>query len=565
MLDPVAAPQTTLDEAVQVVQTHKDVWAALSLRERITILDQIRGDVQTVADRWVAVCVKAKGLPANSFGEGEEWLALATLYRQLRLLRQALVEIERDGKPRIPGPIVTRPNGQVAARVFPQNGLDRMMLPGVQADVWFEPEVEPEAVTRGQAAFYGDPPATGKVVLILGAGNNAALVPGDFLYKLFVEGKVVVLKPNPVNAYLGPLIEQGFQALVQRGFLQIVYGGAEVGQYLSQHPAIDEIHMTGSRHTYEAIVFGSDQEAGLPQVPHRPRLEKPVTAELGNISPVIVVPGPWGEHDIKIQAEKLASWLVFNNAFACVTPRVIIQARNWAKREQLNQAIGRVLAQVDTRRAYYPGAAHIYDQFISVHPEACRYGAATADHLPWTIIPDVDPNNAADICFQQEPFCSLLAETALAADNPADYIDRAVAFANDSLWGTLIAAMVIHPRSLRDPAVAAALDRAVANLRYGSVVINQAPGFGYFLMVTPWGGFPGSTPNNIQSGVGVVNNVLMLPRPQKAVIRGHFKSWPDPFVVTFRHGCKFFKDFAHFQAHPSLGQLPGLFWTAAWS
>ncbi|MCB9099564.1 MAG: aldehyde dehydrogenase [Anaerolineales bacterium] len=563
MLNPLAVPQTTLDEAVRVVWTNRNTWATLALRERITLLDELCRDVQNVAGCWVAASLSAKGLPANSFGEGEEWLALATVYRQLRLLRQALGEIERQGTPRLPGPITTRPDGQAVVRVFSQNGLDRIMLPGVRADVWLEPGIEPMEVAHKQAAFYRGQPAPGKVVLVLGAGNNAALVPGDFLYKLFVEGKVVVLKPNPANAYLGPLIEQGFRALVQRGFLQVVYGGAEVGQYLCRRPAIDEVHMTGSRHTYEAVVFGSDHEKRPGRVVGSPRLEKPVTAELGNITPVIVVPGPWSDHDIDIQAKKLASWLVFNSAFACLTPRVIIQAKGWAKREPLNQAIGRVLSQVNTRRAYYPGAVAIYHQFIAAHPEARCYGTAGPEHLPWTVVPDVDPDNAADICFQQEPFCSLLAEMALAADNPADYLDRAVAFANESLWGTLIAAIVIHPQSLKDPAVAAALDRAVANLRYGSVVINQAPGFAYFLMVTPWGSFPGNTPNNIQSGVGVVNNVLMLPRPQKAVIRGPFKTWPDPFVVTFRHGCKFFKDFANFQAQPSLWSLPGLFWTAA--
>ncbi|HRV93888.1 MAG TPA: aldehyde dehydrogenase family protein [Anaerolineae bacterium] len=563
MLNPAPDTQIALDKAVGGVQAHKGSWVALSLRERITILDEIGRDIKTIADGWVAAGLSAKGLRPNSFGEGEEWLALATIYRQVRLLRQALIEIERDGKPRIPGPITTRPDGQVVVRVFPQDLIDRIMLPGVQADVWLEPGVEPAEVAPGQAAFYRDQPAAGKVVLVLGAGNNAALVPGDFLYKLFVEGKVVVLKPNPVNAYLGPLIEQGFRALVQRGFLQIVYGGAEVGRYLCRHPAVDEIHMTGSRHTYEAIVFGSDQDEGLHRAKRRPRLDKPVTAELGNISPVIVVPGPWSDHDIEIQARKLASWLVFNSAFACVTPRVVIQAKAWAKRERLTQAIGRVLSQVDTRQAYYPGAAATYHRFVTAHPEARPYGAANSGHLPWAIIPDVDPNNAADICFRQEPFCSLLAETALAADNPADYIDRAVAFANDSLWGTLIAAIVIHPKSLKDPAVAAALDRAVANLRYGSVVVNLAPGFAYFFMVTPWGGFPGHTPDDIQSGIGVVNNVLMLARPQKSVIRGPFKPWPDPFVVTFRHGAEFFKDFANFQACPSLWQVPGLFWKAA--
>ena len=40
-----------------------------------------------------------------------------------------------------------------------------------------------------------------------------------------VENRVVLLKMHEVNAYLGPLLESGFQALVDWGALRIVYGG----------------------------------------------------------------------------------------------------------------------------------------------------------------------------------------------------------------------------------------------------------------------------------------------------------------------------------------------------
>ena len=79
----------------------------------------------------------------------------------------------------------------------------------------------------------------------------------DLLYKLFVNNQVVLLKPNMVNAYLGPLIEESFQALIAPGYLRVVYGGAEEGSYLCQHPDIDEIHITGSDKTFDAILFGA--------------------------------------------------------------------------------------------------------------------------------------------------------------------------------------------------------------------------------------------------------------------------------------------------------------------
>ena len=80
----------------------------------------------------------------------------------------------------------------------------------------------------------------------------------DVLYKLFVEDEVVILKMNPVNAVAGPHIERAFKSLCDAGYLAIVYGGADVGAHLAQHPAVDTLHVTGSDRTYDAIVWGGD-------------------------------------------------------------------------------------------------------------------------------------------------------------------------------------------------------------------------------------------------------------------------------------------------------------------
>ena len=47
----------------------------------------------------------------------------------------------------------------------------------------------------------------------------------DVLYKLYAEGEVCILKMNPVNEYIGPIIEKAFKPLIDEGFLAIVYGG----------------------------------------------------------------------------------------------------------------------------------------------------------------------------------------------------------------------------------------------------------------------------------------------------------------------------------------------------
>jgi aldehyde dehydrogenase (NAD(P)+) len=71
----------------------------------------------------------------------------------------------------------------------------------------------------------------GKIALVLAAGNAPNLIPGDFLYKLFVERQVVIVKMNPVNEYVGPIFEDAYAPLIEAGYIEIVYGGVDVAQY----------------------------------------------------------------------------------------------------------------------------------------------------------------------------------------------------------------------------------------------------------------------------------------------------------------------------------------------
>src|SRR5690606_33567948 len=129
--------------------------------------------------------------------------------------------------------------------------------------------------------------------------------------------------------------------------------------------------------------------------------------ELGNLSPVIVVPGPWSQADIRYQGGKMGTWWVLNAGHNCVTPRVLIQHKSWNQRAALNQSIRDFLARVPTRLAYYPGSQRIFERFTAAHPEAICIGPDDAGRLPWTMIPDVDPANPDDIAFNDEAFISM--------------------------------------------------------------------------------------------------------------------------------------------------------------
>jgi acyl-CoA reductase-like NAD-dependent aldehyde dehydrogenase len=555
-------PQAELDAAVDELEAHKDLWMKLDLNERISILDQILLDLHAVNEEWVTASIQAKGLKGNNYGEAEEWALMAYVYRTVRLLGESLRDIQRHARPQIPGPIDTLPNGQVRAQVFPVDRYDSMVFSGMTAEVWMQPGTTIDQVLDNQARFYRDDAAEGQVALVLGAGNTSMLIPTDFMHKLFVEGKVVVLKMNPVNDYLGPIIEEGFRALIDRNFLRVVYGGAKEGNYLCHHPGIDELHMTGSDKTFDLIVFGPGEEGARRKAQRQPLIKKPFTSELGNVTPVIVVPGPWREEEIEDWGEKLARWLIINAGFNCLTPRVIIQAAGWDRRQDLLQAVAKNLAQIETRKAYYPGTQKLHKNFLTAHPNGQQHGKSTDGKLPWTLIQDVDANNTDDICFKNESFCGLFAETALDAEDVPAFLESAVSFANEHLWGNLTATLVVHPDSLQDPEAAQAVENAIADLRYGTVLINQYAALGFFAMTTPWGAYPGNDIYDIQSGIGVTTNSLMFASPQKSVIRNPFKVSPDPLSLHSRTVVDVSRKLADLQYHPSPWKVPGMLWSA---
>lgn len=553
-----------MDAALRVLQEHKNAWVALSLRSRVALVDTLIQDFAALADRWVAACCEAKGISNTSFA-GEEWgTGPFTLLKQLRQLRQSLLDIETLGAPRIPGPVTTRADGQVVAQVFPQTPYDRIFFTGLTAEVWMEPGVTADGLAQTQATIYQDKQHAGKVALVLGAGNVSSIAPLDILYKLFVEDQVVALKMNPVNAYLGPLIQESFRALIEPGFLRVLYGGAAEGAYLCNAEGVEEIHITGSDKTFDAIVFGAGAEGAQRKAENRPLLNKRITGELGNVSPVIVVPGPWSRSDLAYQAEHIVTSLTNNAGFNCNATRAVIQYATWERRRTLLGEMRRILGELSTRDAYYPGAQDRQRMFVATHPEAEQFGPDDGKKLPWTLIANVDPAQVNDVCFTTEAFCGLFAETTLEAASVVEYIDKAVDFANEHVWGSLTATLIVHPESLKDPRITEAIERAVAKLRYGSIGVNYWGGTSFILGTTTWGAFPGHPINDIQSGNGVVHNTLMFSQPQKSVLRAPFRSVPTPpwFALQGKKGSKVFPKLARMEAHPGPWRVPGILGSA---
>ena len=130
--------------------------------------------------------------------------------------------------------------------------------------------------------------------------------------------------------------------------------------------------------------------------------------------------------------------------------------------------------------------------------------------------------------FEIEPFCSILSEVSVGSADPVEFLSAATRFANEQLWGTLNAMLYVPPASEGDRTLAAAADRAVQDLRYGTIAINHWSAAAYVMTTSPWGGYPGATLEDVQSGIGWVHNSLLLERVVKTVQRGPLRAFPTP-------------------------------------
>jgi acyl-CoA reductase-like NAD-dependent aldehyde dehydrogenase len=396
------------------------------------------------------------------------------------------------------------------------------MFGGFTADVWIE-----RGKPATQGAIYREAPrGDGKVALVLGAGNVSSIAPMDALYKLFVENEVVLLKMNPVNEAIGLPIEDALRPLVDAGFLAVAYGGADVGAYLAEHRLVDTLHVTGSDRTYDAIVWGADPaEQAKRKAANDPKNTRPFSAELGCVTPVLIVPGPWSASDMEFQARHVAAMVAQNASFNCNAAKVLVTAKGWLQRRRFLELVDEALARTAPRKAYYPGAGKRYEAFVAKYPRARAIGPTGEGIVPWTVIPDVAPAEG-EYALTNEAFCGVLAEVSLDAEDAPSFLRAAVDFANDRCWGTLSCGLFVHPATERDHA--ASIDDAIARLRYGGIGVNCWPAVVYALGVTTWGAFPGHPPTDIRSGAGVVHNALLFDHPEKSVVRAPFRIRPTP-------------------------------------
>lgn len=563
---PAFAP--AIDDAIDALATGSVTWSHLTLGQRAKLLESLRSTVVANTEAWAEIAATSKGLGPGHPLRGEEWLGGPYgVLTAIDAYRRTLTKLARGGSPLDGLKIDTAPGDRVRVHAFPLDAMDGILLSGHTGEVWLEPGVTEAEALRTAGLAQLSPTKPGGIGLVLGAGNVTSIPVLDVLYELLANNRVSILKVNPTQDALVPVFERALAPLIEAGFVRIVTGGGDVGAYLTQLPAIDHVHITGAAATFDTIVWGPSTGPGASQTARRrregrPRLKKPITAELGGVSPIIVVPGLWSDADLAFQAEHVATMRLQNSGHNCIAGQVVLISSDWPQRDAFLAALEKAYAAAPARPVWYPRASERLEAAASRFPDALWFADGTR------ALVELDAEQDASALEQTEYFAPVLG----VVDVPGlgqEFLDNAVVHANDRLAGTLGANLIIDP--VTQDALGDGFEQAIAELRYGSIAINTWTAFVYLQPTLTWGGFPGATIDAVGSGIGVVHNALLLDRVERSVARGPFRPFPrsasalgrrgtfsvlpkPPWFVTSRTGAQVCEGFTRFQmTHDMIG------------
>lgn len=562
-----AATDTVIDAAVSDLAVGEQKWSRLPLAGRRALLDRVRALTGRHAQEWVDAAVRIKGLATSSPLVGEEWIsgpyafagALAAVSRTLESLEQGVSPLAKAK--------FGAAGNQVTVQVLPTGLYDELLLSGFSAEIWLQRGVSSAAAKANAGLAQLDPTRTHGIGAVLGAGNITSIAPLDTVYELIAHNRVVALKLNPITDPLLPVFEKIFAPLIDLGVVRILTGGADIGGRLIAHEKVAHVHMTGSAATHDAIVWGTGPDAEARKSAGTPLLDKPISSELGGVSPTIVLPGRWSSADLRFQAEHIATQRLHNGGYNCVASQAVIVSADWPQKDEFLKALAAALDRAPARRAYYPGSDDRVAGARSAYPDARRLGA----HGERTLVTGLDPA-AAETLFSTEYFAPVLGVVELPGTGAA-FAGAAADAANERFTGTLGVNIVAHPDTIT--ALGTEFDALIEQLRYGTVAVNAWTAVGYLTPTASWGAFPGHTLDDVQSGIGVVHNAWLIDRIERTVVRGPFRPAPrsllnrewaltpkPPWFVTNRTAAQTGRLLTAFAAEPRWSRLPAIFASA---
>lgn len=522
----------SLDEILTGLTRGAAAFATATADAKAALARGTAGCVATVADRWgdAAVSIKGAGGSSAETVAAEETATgpVATL-RLLLMTVRSWQEIGRSGLPwpgvRLRVEHATGPGPLVDVELLPEPKLfDRLVFQGHRATARCAHPGSLEAFRASWRSEIESRPRAGGVALVLGAGNVTGLAPADAIDQIFCHGRAVLLKLHPLHAPLQSVFREALAPLREAGLLEIVTGDAGLAQAAVAAPAVTHVHLTGGQATFDAIVWGPEG----PRPAAEPVLRKPITCELGNVTPWIVVPGRYTPRQLRFQADLVAASIVNNTSFNCIATKCVVTCRSWPQREEFLRLVAGRLGSLPPRPAWFPGAVAAWEEAtgLRIPDDGC---------LPWTLLTGIDASRDRRL-IDREWFVPVATEVPLDAADIEGFCSHTAEFAR-GLPGSL-AANVTLPATL-SAADAARANLLVEHLRFGVVAVNTWVALAYAFGNVPWGGFPGGTLHEPASGIGHVHDPLMLPLVHNAILRAPLASgFAPPWLPWHPRGLR---------------------------
>lgn len=436
-----------------------------------------------------------------------------------------------------------RDDGVNVEQVFPAVPNDAYTPAGkgkVTAELW----IEAGEVTQGNE-FPGleavpDAEASGGVAVVLGAGNRDFLSFVDLLDCLIMRGEVAVLKLHDLRNYMLDRFLAILKPFTDKGYVEVVTGSLELAQGLIYHSDVAHVHMTGGNVTHDAILWGGvDDAAKKRREANTPMLRAGFTSELGNVTPWIVVPAAngskWTTKETDYHAKCLAVAFIDQAGANCLSPKVLVLPKREGPHPFL-ECFKMWLGRMALEAPFYPGMHARYKAFLEQYDESevelikqkpyQKAQTKFGEPLPWAIVKvNPDGNQHALLTEAFAPIISVVEIDCPRSDEGnAEYLNKAVEFCNDKIWGSLCATLLIHPSfAAQNPD---GVEKAIADLRYGQVVLNLWQARTYDICEAVWGAHPGTYKPEVDScsGSGFVGNSLGYDKVIKAVVRSPFMS-----------------------------------------
>lgn len=320
-------------------------------------------------------------------------------------------------------------------------------------------------------------------------GVVAGIAPWNFplimaLWKAgpaLAAGNAVVLKPAPMTPRTTLMLaELALEAGLPAGVLNVVTGGADIGEALVTHPLVDMVSVTGSTTTGKAVMRGAVDGV------------KRVHLELGGKAPVLV----FGDADLGAMAHAIALGATYNTGQDCTAA-----TRVYLQRERYDEGVAALRAKLEEIVVGAPQdpATHIGPLITAAHRErvhgfVSRAVEAGARVLTGGAVPEgpgnfypptlvVDAAQDSEIV-QGEVFGPVLVAL------PFDGEDEAVALANDSAYG--LASSIWTNDVARAIRVSHRLDVGVTWINDHLPIASEAPhggvkgsGFGKDMSIEP--------------------------------------------------------------------------------